>query len=161
MPEDPAADVVERAGNRLRAELVALFEQIGADFRATYRLDLPDEHGQPEDGDLEDVVFDLVWATKRALSVDEHDVTSTDPAGGQVAVGLLVSMLRPRLDELGVLPNPLAAYDDAQALLDVAGGDDAWETTASADRPLLIVRRVVRCHLDPGLPTDIYREWWS
>ena len=161
MPEDPAADVVERTGNRLRAELVALFEQIGADFRATYRLDLPDEHGRPEDGDLEDVVFDLVWATKRVLAVDEHDVTSTDPEAGQNAVGVLVTMLRPRLDELGVLPNPLAAYDDGRALVDMAGGDDAWMATVGADRPLLIVRRVVRCHLDPEVPTDIYREWWT
>lgn len=106
-------------------------------------------------------MFDLVWVTKRALEVDEHDVTSTNPDAAQTAVGILVSMLRPRLDELGVLPNPLAAYDDGRALVDVAGGDDAWLETVGVDRPLLIMRRVVRCHLDPEVPTDIYREWWS
>ena len=160
-PFDREADQQRRSEGRLRAELIALFSHLEADFDATYRLDLTDEpDGQPETGDLEDVVFDLCWATRQALSREEHDPAGHDPAAAQTAVAVLVSMLRPRLDELGVTPNPLDGLD-ARGLVDAAGGGGAWLETVAGDRPLLIVRRVVRRAVEPDAPSNIYRQWWT
>lgn len=159
-PFDRHADRQRRMESRLRAELVSLFSHLGADSNATYRLDLTDEPDEePETGDLEDVVFDLCWAIKQALSSDA-DSDGYDPEGGQTAVAVLVSMLRPRLDELGVIPNPLEGLD-AHALVDAAGGGDEWEATVAFDRPLLILRRVVRRAVEPDAPPNIYRQWWT
>ena len=70
-------------------------------------------------------------------------------------MAVLVSMLRPRLDELGVTPNPIDGVG-ARSLVEAAAGDEAWTETAACDRPLLIVRRVVRRvvrrALDPETP---------
>ena len=74
-------------------------------------------------------------------------------------MAVLVRMLRPRLDELGVIPNPLDGLD-ARGLVEAAGGEEAWTETVACDRPLLIVRRVVRRALDPHAPLNIYRQWW-
>lgn len=160
-PFDRAADQRRRSEGRLRAELVSLFSHLDADFNADYRLDLVDDpEGELETGDLEDVVFDLVWATRQALAQDDVDVDGQDPQAGQTAVAVLVRMLSPRLDELGVTPNPLDGLD-ARALVDRAGGDEAWSETVAIDRPLLILRRVVRRGVEPDAPADIYREWWT
>ncbi len=161
-PFDRDADQRRRSEARLRAELVALFESLRADFTATYRLHDFGDNDEPEGGetgDLEDVIFDMVWATRQALGRDDDAATTKDPDAGQAAVAVLVTMLRPRLDELGVTPNPLDGVD-ARVLVDRAGGDEAWTETAACDRLLLIVRHVVRRALDPETPQNIYREWW-
>jgi hypothetical protein len=72
----------------------------------------------------------------------------------------MVLLLRARLDELGVRPNPLDGLD-ATALIDRAGGEQAWLETIACDRPLLIARRVVRRALEPEAPRDIYRPWYT
>ena len=167
-------DLRERWQARLRAELVALFESLRADFTATYRLDDLGDHdadrddrddrddgdgGGGETGDLEDVIVDICWATRQALGRDHDAATTKNPDAGQAAVAVLVRMLRPRLDELGVIPNPLDGLD-ARGLVEAAGGERAWTETAACDRPLLILRRVVRRALDPQAPQNIYRQWW-
>ena len=153
---DHATDLRARSEGRLRGELVALFEDLGADFAADYQLTLPGEDDEPETGDLEDVILDIVWATRQALGGAE-DGTTAKPEAGQGAV----VALRPRLDELGMSPNPLAGVDDAHALLEAAGGMEAWGETAACDRPLLILRRVVRRAVTPEAPWAIYRGWWT
>lgn len=156
---DRVTDLVERSKARFESELTQVFQDLGADFTAPRLLDFPDEDGAPATGDLDDVIFDVVFATHQALVRDGGEVT-TEPDAGQTAVAAMVLMLRPRLDELGMSSNPLAGVG-ARALVDAAGGDDAWLSTLACDRPLLILRRVVRRAVMPAAPWDIYRQWWS
>lgn len=154
----PVVERQERAEGRLSVELLEILLAAGADYNGTYTL-LPDTEGEPgESGNLDDVVFDLGWFVRQALARDPYGATSYDDQAGQDAVALLVVLLRQRLDELGADPNPLAGLD-AAALVERAGGQQAWTETVAHDRPLLIARRVVRRALDPETPTDLYRAW--
>jgi len=157
-PYDAAIHRRERAEGRLRQELLEVLLAAGADHEAIYTL-LADADEQPEQGTLADVVVDIGWGVRQALGRDPHDVTSHHPSAGQEAVAVLVVMLRARLHELDAAPNPLAGLRGA-ALIERAGGPEAWTETVAHDRPLLITRRVVRRALDPQAPTDIYRPWW-
>lgn len=157
---DPVTDRRERAEGRLRAELLEVLLAAGADYDGSYTL-LPDVEGEPgEIGDLEDVVFDIGWCVRQAMGRDPHDPASFHEQAGHDAVAVLVLLLRARLDELGVDPNPLAGLG-AEALVERAGGAQAWRDTVAHDRPLLVTRRVVRRALDPEAPSDIYRPWWG
>jgi hypothetical protein len=157
---DPETDRRERSEARLRIELTLLLEAAGADYDGTYQLMKFDDEDDDETGNLADVVFDICWATRQALGNDPDGADTREPGAGQTAVAVTVVMLRARLDELGIAPNPLDGLD-AAGLIERAGGDDAWSQTIACDRPLLIVRRVVRRALQPEAPTDIYRQWWS
>ena len=157
---DPVTDRRERAEDRLRAELLEVLLAAGADYDGTYTL-LPDVEGEPgEIGDLDDVVFDIGWCVRQALGRDPHDPTSHHEQAGQDAVAVLVLLLRARLDELAVDPNPLTGIDAAD-LVERAGGAQAWRDTVAHDRPLLVTRRVVRRAQDPEAPYDVYRPWWG
>jgi hypothetical protein len=158
-PFDRDTDLRERSEGRLRQELLFLLEAAGADYERTYQLATFDAAGD-ETGDLEDVVFDICWATRQALRGDPDGAGTREPGAGQTAVAVLVVMLRARLDELGVAPNPLTGLDAAE-LVERAGGDEAWSQTIACDRPLLIARRVARRALQPEAPQNIYRQWWS
>jgi hypothetical protein len=161
VPFDRDTDRQTQSEYRLQLELAHLFGDLGVDFTAkTYSLDQLDDEAEPEAGTIEDVIFDICWMTRQALGADPGDITSRDPDAGQTAVAALVTMLRPRLDDAGMSPNPLDGVD-ARGLVDAAGGDDAWSDTVAFDRPLLIVRRVVRRAITPEAPNDIYRQWWS
>lgn len=130
----------------------------GADYDGTYELVQLDENDEPESGSLDDVVFDICWATHEALARDHDSPTSRAPEAGQTAVAVMVVMLRARLAELGLDPNPLDGLN-ATALVNRAGGGDAWLATIACDRPLLIARRVARRALQPEATTNIYRAW--
>lgn len=163
---DADTDRARRSKGRLRGELLAVLEAAGADYDGAYQLTAFDEDDDPDDdeavetGDLEDVVFDICWATRQALARDEHEETSRDDGAGQTAVAVMVLLLRARLVELGVDPNPLVGLD-AAGLVARAGGEEAWRETIACDRPLLIARRVVRRALEPAAPQNIYRPWLS
>lgn len=157
-PFDLDTDRQERSEGRLRQELLATLEAAGADYDGTYELVQLDENDEPESGSLDDVVFDICWATHEALARDHDSPTSRAPEAGQTAVAVMVVMLRARLAELGVDPNPLDGLN-ATALVDRAGGGDAWLATIACDRPLLIARRVARRALQPEATTNIYRAW--
>ena len=141
---DPNTDRQRRSEARLRVELYAVLEAAGADPRATYRLttfdkdhpseDEQDEEHEIETGDLEDVVFDIGWATGQALARDEHDPAGRAPSAGQTAVAVMVLLLRARLDDFRRRQTAAAEAMTAQLLAEPAPPAGAAGTSKEAAR---------------------------
>lgn len=155
--------LLRRADERLLVELWRFFDVVD--------LETEPHPNDPVEvlalGNLENVIDELRNRTRDGLEADGDAATTHDPAAGRVGTEQFAWQLRWQLFDLGVRPNPLPGnYLDAvnvDELIDLAGGRDAWEQTRACDRPVLILRRVVRPAVDPGASSALPdpRDWWE
>ena len=139
---DPAADRLERAPGRLREELngivVDALHAAGRELAAGQfdRLDLSHEIG------AEQILEELA----------AH--------GDRAAVVLAVNVATESIDEVELDKLAGQVWQVAESDF-VAGVADHWSQTDPVDRPLLVLRHLVRRRINPEAPAAIHRTWIS
>ena len=140
---DPAADRLARAPRRLHVELNAIVDDA---LRAAGRPQLTAEQFDRLD------VSHEIGAEQVLEELAAH--------GDRAAVVLAVNVVTESVDELELEELADTIWQVGESDF-VAGVADHWEQTDPVDRPLLVLRHLVRRRINPEVPAAIHRTWWA